>query len=104
MDPIWTELAKQVPALVVFALVMMWVVTKFLKHIREISSDFKSTIEEINVTVNDQITLFRERCERAIDNNTTALARNSALHEQVLNATGNGRFCENFKAIQGRKL
>lgn len=95
MDPIWMEVLKQAPALSV----LVFLVMQFLKHIRAITDDFKSTIEEVNVTMNDQHTLFCERTEKALDNNTAALVRNTTLHEQVLRATGNGRFCENFRPL-----
>lgn len=98
MDPLWTEIAKQFPALGV----LVYLVMTFLKHIRETTNDFKSTIEEINVNLNDQHNLFRERTERALDNNTTALARNTLMLEQVNQAAQNGRLCENFRAISGK--
>lgn len=95
MDPLWVEVAKQVPALGV----LVFLVVHFLKHIREVTNDFKSTIEEVNVTMADQHNLFRERTEKALDNNTAALARNTTMHEQVIAAANNGRFCDNFRPV-----
>lgn len=99
MDPFWLEAAKQTPALGVLCFVVM----QFLRHIREIVNDFKGTIEETNVIMNDQHTLFRERTERSLDNNTSALARNSLLLDQFNRAAGSGRLCENFRSVSHKE-
>jgi hypothetical protein len=95
MDPLWSEVAKQVPALGV----LVFLVVHFLKHIRAITDDFKTTMKEVNETMIEHHTIFRERTEKALDNNTAALARNTTMHEQVINAASKGRFCDNFKAV-----
>lgn len=99
MDPFWLEAAKQAPALAVLCFVVM----QFLKHIREIVNDFKGTIEETNVMMNDQHKLFRERTERALESNTSALAKNNILLDQFNRAAGNGRLCENFRPVSQKE-
>lgn len=113
MDQLWVEVIKQAPALGILTFlvvnllgVLVYLVRCFLKHIREMTADFKematrfeSTIEEANVRMDDQHNMFRERTERALEKNTSVTARNNLLLEQFNSNAANGRLCEHFKPV-----
>jgi hypothetical protein len=83
MDQYWMELIKQVPALVV----LVWIVYKFLDHLKSIIADHRND-------QNQHIVSFREMAEEqqqhlsrssaAIDRNTETLGKNNYILGQAL--------------------
>jgi len=73
MEPLWLELAKQIPSLVVLG----WLVVFFLKHIKEIVDNFQQTIKEVNKSCHE----FQAECIK--QNHMTISTNSLAMNENT---------------------
>lgn len=112
MESYYLELARQVPALLIFSAAMLKIVASFLSHQRQQTKDFKDSLALLTAAIKDaaaschefqrklseEQVAARASSERALVRTTETIARNNVLLEQF-NARAARNPCANFVPI-----